>query len=403
MTRKGIRSAVLALALAAVVLAAAVPVSAAPSAGGSRKIVVFRSGEVEGGALQRIERLGGVRLKSLPMIGAAAVWLPDAAAGRAVGRLAEVERVEDDIVLHALAKPEVKPSKPGKPQPAQTLPWGVDRIEADLAWATSTADPVKLAVVDTGIDPSHPDLVDNLKGGVSTVAYTSKYRDDNGHGSHVAGIAGAVDNGVGVVGVGHAVDLYAVKVLDRNGSGYLSDVIEGLQWSAANGMQVANMSLGTSTYSASFASAVKAAHDAGVVLVAAAGNSGPGADTVSYPARFPEVIAVSATTSSDALASYSSTGPSVELAAPGSSIYSTYKGSTYKTLSGTSMASPHVAGTVALLLDTPVAGHDANGNGRWDLAEVRAKLRAAAEDLGPAGWDAGFGYGLVRADRAVAP
>lgn len=397
MSRRGIRYSIAGLALAVALLVSVAPLSAAPPATGSRKIVVFRSGSPDEAALRRIERLGGQRVKDLPLVGATVVRLPDAAAERAVEALPAVERVEDDVVVRSLAKP--RPS-----QPAQVVSWGVDRIEADVAWPAGTGDAVKVAVLDTGIDTSHPDLVANIAGGFDAIGRRGGYRDDNGHGTHVAGIVAAASNDIGVVGVASGADLYAVKVLDRKGSGYLSDIIEGLEWAIGNDMDVANMSLGTPSYSATFAQAVQAAYDAGIVLVAAAGNDGPGADTVEYPARFPQVIAVSATTASDAVASFSSTGPSVELAAPGSSVYSTYKGSAYKTLSGTSMASPHVAGSAALVIGTaPSATYDTDADGAWDPAEVRTKLRATAEDLGAAGPDPSFGYGLVRADSAIAP
>jgi len=279
------------------------------------------------------------------------------------------------------------------------LPWGIDKIDAKLVWPSgNTADPVKLAIIDTGIDVKHPDLTANLKGGVSRVGYTTSYNDDNGHGTHVAGIVGAVDNEIGVIGAGPAIDLYAVKVLDRRGSGYLSDVIEGLDWAIAHGMQVVNMSLGTSADVLSFREAVQRVNSAGIVQVAAAGNSG---GSVIYPAAYPEVIAVSATDNTDTIASWSSRGPEVDLAAPGVSIYSTYKGQTYKTLSGTSMAAPHVAGAAALVLNSAIGAYDLNGNGVWDPIEVQNKLQDKAVDLGSHGFDNLYGWGLVNAFNAV--
>ena len=170
-------------------------------------------------------------------------------------------------------------------------------------------------------------------------------------------------------------DLYAIKVLSRTGSGYLSDVIEWLQWAVVYGMQVVIMSLGSSSNVQSFADAVVAAKAAGLTMVAAAGNSG---GAVSYPAAYPEVIAVSATDSNNAIASFSSRGPAVDLSAPGVSIYSTYKGKTYKTLNGTSMASPHVAGAVALLLSVP-AKCDLDLSGSCSPDEVQARLEATAQ------------------------
>lgn len=241
-------------------------------------------------------------------------------------------------------------------------------------------------------------MKDNLKGGASTVAYTRSYNDDDGHGTHVAGIIGAANNTIGVVGVGPKIDLYAVKVLDRNGSGYLSDVIEGLDWAVQNKIQVVNMSLGTSSNVQSFYDAVKRVRAAGIVQVVAAGNSG---GSVIYPAAYSEVIAVSATGNTDTIASWSSRGPEVDLAAPGVNIYSTYKGQTYQTLSGTSMAAPHVAGAAALVLTRPIGTYDLDSDGIWDPQEVQNKLEATAEDLGLIGKDNLYGSGLVDAEKAV--
>ena len=379
------------------------PVVATAGPGPVRSIVVFDSPAVNALASTHIKRLGGVKIKDLPMIDGVVVNLPSKAAERAVAGISGVKYVEPDLVIQALGKGGGGGGKPAPQPPAQTIPWGVARVNADAVWASYTGDPVKVAVVDTGIDTSHPDLLGNLKGGMSAVSYTSSYNDDNGHGSHVAGTIAAVDNSVGVVGVAPAADLYAVKVLDRRGSGYLSDIVEGLQWSVANGIDVVNMSLGTSAYSLAFDTAVQETIASGVVVVAAAGNSGPGASTVGYPAKFAGVIGVSATDSSNNIASFSSRGAEVDLAAPGVSIYSTYKKKGYATLSGTSMASPHVAGVAALVLTAPIGADDLDADGVWDPSEVELRLERTAQDLGAAGFDTNYGNGLVRADLAVIP
>jgi subtilisin family serine protease len=384
--------------LAAVFVAALVPIVSASAEAPLRSIVVFDAPAVNQPAMAQIERLGGVKVKDLPLVNGSVVYLPSRAAERAVGLIQGVRYVEPDYVVEALKRPAPAPTPT-----VQTIPWGITRVNAPVVWPTNTGDPIKVAVVDTGIDVKHPDLIDNLKGGMSAVAYTTSYTDDNGHGTHVAGTIAAVNNTLGVVGVAPAADLYAVKVLDRNGSGYVSDIVEGLQWAIANHMNVVNMSLGSSSYSASFDSAVQQSVAAGIVVVAAAGNSGPGDNTVGYPAGFANVIAVSATDSNNNIASFSSRGPQVDLAAPGVSIYSTYKRSSYGTLSGTSMASPHVAGTAALVLASPIGTDDLNGNGAWDPNEVAWRLERKAQDLGATGFDNLYGYGLVRADLAVQP
>lgn len=374
---------VLVLVLIAALSAASVSAADVPV----RTIVVFDDG-VNVPAFDRIAEFGAVKVKDLPLVNGAVVLLPSKAAQSALEHVAGVKYVETDALVHATGKS----SKPAPPQPPQVLPWGIDRINAEVAQATTTGDPVKVAIVDTGIDTTHPDLALNIKGGMTAVNTTS-YKDDNGHGSHVAGIVAALNNSIGVVGVGADIDLYAVKVLDRRGSGWVSDIIEGLAWCQSADMDVVNMSLGTSSYVQSFHDAVSALYASGTVIVAAAGNDGIGS-AVNYPAAFSEVIAVSAITQSDALAYFTCTGPQIELAAPGYQIYSTYKSGGYNTLSGTSMASPHVAGVAALVIASDT-------DGVWSPAEVRNRLRATAEDLGTTGWDSGFGYGLVRADRAI--
>lgn len=377
------------IALLAMVLALLPAVTLAQPS--ERKIVVFEDDALNEGARDAlVKKFGGVEVKNLKSINGKAVILPPRAAS-ALAKIKGVKRVDDDVVVEALGKTAAI-------QAAQVLPWGVNRIEADLVWGTTTGAGIKVAVVDTGISLTHPDLAANIKGGYNAISPLKSANDDNGHGSHVAGTIAALNNSVGVVGVGPQINLYAVKVLDRRGSGWLSDIIEGLDWAVANGMQVVNMSLGTSSNVQSFHDAVIRAKAAGVTLVAAAGNSYGG--PVGYPAAYPEVIAVSATDSANALASFSSVGPEVDLAAPGKSIYSTYKGSNYATLSGTSMASPHVAGAAALVLTTAPGAYDLDGDG-WDPEEVQNKLQATAQDLGAPGQDNQFGYGLVRADLAV--
>jgi subtilisin family serine protease len=366
-----------------------------------RMIVVFKNWVNEPAYDQVLQRTGAVKVKNLRLINAAVV-LAGPASERALRQQIEVVRVEEDAVVHALAKPQPAPP------PAESLPWGVDRIDADMVWdrnhdmvvdaGANAGSGIRVAVLDTGIDLDHPDLQANIKGGVNTINPRKSPDDDNGHGTHVAGIIAAVDNAIGVLGVAPQAWLYAVKVLDRQGSGFVSDIIEGLQWCIDNGMQVVNMSFGTSSDVQSFHDAIVAANNAGMVLVAAAGNSGPGDNTVLYPAKYQEVIAVSATDKSDAVPYWSSRGPEVELAAPGVDIYSTYKGGGYATLSGTSMAAPHVTGAAALVIAGGIT--DLNGNGLIN-DEVRSRLQSTAEDLGLAGRDDLYGYGLVDAERAV--
>ena len=250
---------------------------------------------------------------------------------------------------------------------AQTLPSGVNRIDGDLSSTKSGngdgAINTDIAILDSGIQTSHSDL--NIYHQKTFVSGTSSGNDDNGHGTHVAGIAAAKDNSIGVVGVAPGAKLWAIKVLDKNGSGALSTIIKGIDYirQYASQIEVANLSLGCECKSSAFDTAINNAVKAGITFVVASGNSGKDASTFS-PANNPNVIAVSAIGDSDGkcggtgsstgygrddtLASFSNYGAVVDMAAPGTKIYSTYKGNSYATMSGTSMASPHVAGAAAL-------------------------------------------------------
>ena len=215
--------------------------------------------------------------------------------------------------------------------------------------------------------------------------------DDNGHGTHCAGIADAVDNSEGVVGVSTTATLHPVKVLSATGTGLTSDVAKGIEYTADQGWDVGSLSLGGGD-SRTLAEACRYAYSKNVVLVAAAGNDGPCSDCVSYPAAYSECMAVSATSKDDSLAGFSSAGPEVELAAPGDEIYSTYLGG-YETLSGTSMACPHVSGAAAQVV----------ADGTTDNDTVRSELKDAAEDIGLSSDEAGAGLLDVAAVLAPDP
>lgn len=362
-----------------------------------RKIVVFQEYFVnEAAKIALLRNFGVVIIKPLRLINGMSVYLPPQAERALLGR-PEILRIDDDLVINAIAKPQPPP------QPAEVLPWGIDRIEADIAQQTTKGLTIKVAILDTGIDLDHLDLNGNIKGNVNTINPRKSGNDDNGHGTHVAGTVAAVDNDIGVIGVGPEIYLYAVKVLDRNGSGWLSDLIEGLEWCINNKMQVVNMSLGSSSDNQSFHEAIIKTYQAGITQVAAAGNNGETGGTISYPAKYAETIAVSAvgqnTDGSLYFASFSSYGPEIDLTAPGVDINSTYNNGYYKVLSGTSMAAPHVTGTAALVLTTSVGASDLDADGVWDPDEVRNKLEATAENLGLHSSEQGAG--LVRVDLAI--
>ncbi len=361
--------------------------AAAQGQGAGRWIVVFdKQFANEPAQAALLEAFGGQPLKHLRLVNGAVVLLPPTARAQLAAR-PEVRSVEPDATVCALkGKPPHAGGKPKPSQPAQTLPWGVDRIDAEFAWSAGyTGAGVDVAVVDTGIDKDHPDLAANIAGGVNFVAKSprkppdaDKWDDDNGHGTYVAGIIAAQNNDIGVVGVAPEARLWAVKVLDRSGSGYVSDVIDALGWCADTGVEIANMSLGTDSDVEALCEACAAARAAGVLLVAAAGNDGAEVD---YPAAYDSVIAVAATDMGDARPSWSSFGPEVFLAAPGADIRSTWRRGGYATESGTSAATPHVAGTLAL--------------------NLAADLAATADDVPPSGRDAYTGWGVVDAEEAA--
>ncbi|SEO76967.1 subtilisin [Halogranum amylolyticum] len=295
----------------------------------------------------------------------------------------DVRYVEKNGTMHALA-PKGGNGGGGSTTAAQQLPWGIDRVDAEVAHANGeTGAGADVAIIDTGIDSDHPDLVANLGAGKAFVkargGYAESWDDDNDHGTHCAGTAGAVDNSEGVVGVSTEATLHAVKVLDKRGSGSFSDIAAGVEYVADQGWDVGSMSLGGSSGTQVLKDACQYAVDKGVFLVAAAGNSGPCTDCVGYPAAYDTVMAVGSTTSSDGLSEFSSTGPEVEIAAPGSDVYSTIPGG-YDTFSGTSMACPHVAGAAGQL------AADGSSND-----QIRSQLASTAEDIGLASNESGSG------------
>jgi len=254
---------------------------------------------------------------------------------------------------------------------ATQVPWGVARVDAPSAWSKGRGAGVKIAVIDTGIDCTHADLACDFKSGTNIVAPGTDPMDDNEHGTHVSGtIAGRGTDG-GLYGVAPQATLIPVKVLDADGAGSLSDIVKGIDWAVKARVDVINMSLGGAAGSAALGRAVKDALAKGVVVVCAAGNSGPDPDSVGYPAGYPGVIAVAASDSADQIADFSSRGRPIAFIAPGVDIVSTVPGGGYKKLSGTSMASPHVAGLAALALERGAAGPGG----------VRAAFKAAASRL----------------------
>lgn len=293
--------------------------------------------------------------------------------------------------------------------------WGVKHIGAgevhaggNKGWLDVPAEGVKVCVIDSGVDYTHPEMLNRYRGGwnyANNGNLSDDPFDDRGHGTHVTGSILALDDDAGVVGVAPEAWLYAYKILNAAGSGDTSDAIDALQKCIDVGGQVTNSSFGTQTDPGiAFKTAYDNAYNQyGLVHVAAAGNALIGrCRSVAFPARYDSVIAVTATDANNKLAGFSCTGPEAELAAPGVNINSTVPdgsagsctycdSSGYSTLSGTSMASPHVAGVAALIIAYGITDND----------DVRARLQQTADDLGSAGRDSNYGYGLVDALEAA--
>ncbi len=328
-----------------------------------------------------VHREGGVVKHAYRLIPAVSASLSEQAID-IMRKNPRVAYIEDDVILK-IATAEYANSS------------GVSHIGCEIAHNNGIGGTgVKVAVIDTGIDYTHEDLNDNYKGGYDFVFNDPNPFDNyNSHGTHVAGIIAAERNGIGVVGVAPNASLYAVRVLDSAGFGNVGWVIAGIEWAVENDMDVVVMSFGTSEDSQSLRKACRNASDAGVLLVAAAGNTDDG--NVTYPARYDSVIAVTATYLNNSRASFSPIGPEVELAVPGVNIMSTVRGDGYGNLSGTSQAAPHVAGTAALIISSNLP--DVNGDGIVNNEDVRLQLQSTAQDLGDSGKDDTYGYGLVNA------
>lgn len=229
------------------------------------------------------------------------------------------------------------------------IPWGVNQIKAPLAWSTTTGHRVKVGVIDTGADFSHPDLRQSLSRGINLLNRSMLPHDDNGHGTHIAGTIAAANQLQGMIGVAPRALISPVKAFDHNGSAFVSDIILGIEWCIRNRMNVINMSFGMKTKSKALLGAVINAYNAGVIIVASSGNDGK-RRSVDYPARYPQTIAVGATNKLRRVAPFSNRGSYIDVYAPGDKIVSAWLRGKYNEMSGTSMATSHVSGAIALLL-----------------------------------------------------
>ncbi|RLF01955.1 MAG: peptidase S8 [Thermoprotei archaeon] len=378
-----------------------------------------------------VETLGGKVLYTAELAPIVVLEVPKEAV-KALSRLPGILHWSLDGPVRALkGKPSSPPGR-SKEQPPQEIPWGIDRINAPEAWTYTRGwvdvngdgdSEIEVAVIDTGVDRDHPDLAGNVKWCIAVLngRISTRCDDRNGHGTHVSGTIAALDNEIGVVGAAPSVELYIIKALNNAGYGTWSDLViaidlavkgpDGVVDSDGDGIaigdpdddapEVISMSLGGSSPPEEVYEVIVAAYSWNITIVAAAGNEG--SETPLYPAAYAEVIAVGAVDQNDQVPDWSNRNP--ELVAPGVEILSTYPDDTYETLSGTSMACPHVSGTVALIqaarmiyglpLLPPGNQEDLTAD------SVRGVLHITADEGGVEGYDPLYGYGIVRADLAV--
>ena len=326
---------------------------------------------------------GGWEQSVIQQIGVRLVHVPAARLDAILSRLRRdprIEFAEPDYIL----SPQIIPDDPSYPQE-----WHLLKIQAPQAWDITTGSTnVIIAILDTGVDGSHPDLAGRIVPGWNFYDANSDTSDPNGHGTAVAGTAvAASDNGLGVAALAWNCMIMPIRVADTNGLATTSTIATALTWAADHGARVANISFTVST-SATVTSAAQYFQSDGGVVAASAGNNGKAytnADNI-------YMLTVSATDSSDALASWSNTGSNIDLAAPGVGIYTTGLGGGYVSGSGTSFSAPVVAGVAALVLSV---------NPALTGSDVQNILKQNADDLGAPGWDPGYGWGRVNAYKAV--
>lgn len=334
------RKSILSLALVALMLITSfivtLPVQAKTET--KRQIVIFEDNVKSAKKDEILDKHRAVKIKEIKGTNAVVVMT---SVDSKLSTDEDIQFVEEDYVISIEGNANKKDKKTDDQlpeQPAETIPWGVEYMNNLSPDSINTGIGIKIAIIDTGIDVDHPDLVDNIKGGYNATSKKKSYDDENGHGTHVAGIIAAVDNEIGVIGVAHEAELYAIKALDSYGDGYVSNIIEGIEWCIENNIDIINMSFGMGNDSVLLHEAVHKASSTGIVMVAAAGNNYGG--NCEFPAAYDEVISVGSLNIDGDVADHSALN-GVDVWAPGVGIISTYIDSEYTKIDGTSMATPH--------------------------------------------------------------
>lgn len=371
----------------------------------AQKIIIFDDGLDFASQARLIESRGGRVVKEFSFINAVLADFPDSRKAAEISRVPGVNSSEDDEDIYmfdrtglsfaesaALSARDIREGEPLPVQPPAVstppapvappyistanaegkmdrLPWSAGSLQVFQAWAKTTGKGARVAVLDSGVDCAHPDLAPNCAKGYNAFDPKAAPDDDNGHGTHVAGIIAGARNGSGMAGMAPDATILPVKVLNSSGSSKTSDVLSGLAWTTRQKPDIINMSLGMAKYSEALDKAVKAARKAGILVVCAAGNDG---GPVKYPAAYEDSVAVTAMDFSNLITAFSSRGPETDFIAPGARIYSASPGGSFKLSSGTSQAAPHISGLAALAVSLGVKGPEA----------LRAALVKASYNVG---------------------
>ena len=336
----------------------------------------------------KLNARGATQRSEIRGIAARVIRAPKASADLLKGELARdanIEYVEPDFIAQALGTSN-------DPYFVQGSQWHLSKIQAPTAWDTTTGSSTQVvAVIDSGVRASHPDLVGKVMVGYDFVANDNDANDENGHGTGVAGtLSPRSNNQIGVCGVAWANPILPVRVLDANGSGNYSAIANGIIYAADRGAKVINLSLGGTSSSRALQDAINYAWNKQCVIVAAAGNNG--SNVAFYPAACTNVVAVSATNASDARPTWSNFGSYVDVSAPGVDILSVYGTDQYAAWNGTSFSSPVASGVVALM---------AAANSTLTNVLLVDLLIKNSDDVGALGKDVYYGSGRVNANRAV--